>query len=185
MTEHLVFFLEGPSEKDFLQGLWPTLMPAHITPHFQVFQGKQDLEKQLMRRMKYWLKPNSRFIVMRDQDSGNCIDIKARLRSLCDEAGQPAAVIRIACRELESFFVGDWCAIATAFGKPALAAQAQKAKYRMPDELGNPADEIKLHIPSYQKREGARKISPHLDVSRNKSPSFHALIRTLEKMATS
>ncbi len=183
MIENLVFFLEGPSEKDFLEGLWPTVMPAHITPHFQVFQGKQDLEKQLVRRMKYWLKPNSRFIVMRDQDSGDCTDIKARLRRLCDEAGQPGAIIRIACRELETFFVGDWAAIAAGFGKPALAAQAHKAKYRTPDELGNPAEEIKRHLPSYQKREGARKIAPHLRAGRNKSPSFQVLMRTLEHMA--
>lgn len=183
MIENVVFFLEGPSEKDFLEGLWPTVMPAHIAPHFQVFQGKQDLEKQLVRRMKYWLKPNSRFIVMRDQDSGDCTDIKARLRRLCDEAGQPAAVIRIACRELETFFVGDWAAIAAGFGKPALAAQAKKAKYRTPDKLGNPAEEIKRHLASYQKREGARKIAPHLKTVNNKSPSFRVLMQTLEDMA--
>lgn len=183
MIENVVFFLEGPSEKDFLEGLWPTVMPAHITPHCQVFQGKQDLEKQLVRRMKYWLKPNSGFIVMRDQDSGDCMAIKARLRQLCDEAGQPAAVIRIACRELETFFVGDWAAIAAGFGKPSLAALAKKAKYHTPDALGNPAEEIKRHIPSYQKREGARKIAPHLNGARNKSPSFQVLMRTLEEMA--
>jgi hypothetical protein len=183
MIDHLVFFLEGPSEKDFLESLWSTVMPTRITPHFQVFQGKQDLEKQLVRRMKYWLKPNSRLIVMRDQDSGDCMTIKARLRQLCDEAGQPTAVIRIACRELETFFVGDWTAIAAGFGKPALATLAKKAKYRTPDELGNPADEIKRHIPSYQKREGARKIAPHLRAVRNKSPSFQVLMRTLEEMA--
>ncbi len=181
--EHLVFFLEGPSEKDFLEGFLPKVLPPHVTTHFQVFQGKQDLEKQLVRRMKFWLMPNSRFVVMRDQDSGNCLTIKAKLRQLCVDAGQPAAVVRIACREMETFFVGDWAAIASGFGKPGLAAFAGKAKYRDPDLLGSPSAEIKRHIPSYQKREGARAIAPHLDPSNNQSHSFRVLVQALEQLA--
>ena len=83
MTENLVFFLEEPSARDFLEGILPRVLPAHVTPHFLVFEGKQDLEKQLVWRMKRWLRPNSRFVVMRDQDSGDCRAIKSRLLSLC------------------------------------------------------------------------------------------------------
>ena len=183
--EHLVFFLEGPSEKDFLERFLPKVMPAHITTHFQVFQGKQDLEKQLVRRMKHWLLPNSGFLVMRDQDSGNCTTVKSQLRQLCTEAGRPDAVVRIACREMETFFVGDWAAIATGFGKPGLATLAQKAKYRDPDLLGSPSIEIKRRIPSYQKREGARKIAPYLDLEKNKSRSFRVLVQALRRLAAS
>ncbi|MDD2741132.1 MAG: DUF4276 family protein [Rhodocyclaceae bacterium] len=179
MIENLVFFLEEPSAADFLKGLLPAILPIRITPHFIVFEGKQDLEKQLIRRMRGWLRPNSRFIVMRDQDSGDCTIIKNRLIAFCSEAGKPEAVVRIACRELESFFVGDWQAIADAFGKPSLATHDKTAKYRIPDELGSPSVEIKRIIPDYQKRDGARRITPHLRPERNRSNSFQVLYRTL------
>ena len=133
MTEHLVFFVEGLSERDFLEGLLPKIVPPHVTAHFQVFQGKQDLEKQLVRRMKFWLMPNTRFLVMRDQDSGDCKVIKATLQRLCVEAGHPNAVVRIACRELDTFFAGDWPAIASAFDKPNVADLGRRAKFRDPD----------------------------------------------------
>lgn len=178
MIEHLVFFLEEPSAEDFLKGLLPAILPIKITPHFIVFEGKQDLEKQMTRRLRGWLRPNSRFIVMRDQDSGDCKAIKTRLIALCCEAGKPEAIVRIACRELESFFVGDWQAIADAFGKPALAAHGRTAKYRVPDDLGSPSAEIKRIIPDYQKRDGARRIAPHLQPERNRSNSFQVLYRT-------
>lgn len=179
MIEHLIFFLEEPSAEDFLRGLLPSILPTCITPHFIVFEGKQDLEKQLTRRIRGWLRPNSCFIVMRDQDSGDCKVIKNRLAALCAEAGKPEAIIRIACRELESFFVGDWQAIADAFEKPALAAHARTAKYRTPDDLGSPSVEIKRIIPDYQKRDGARRITPHLRPERNRSNSFQVLYKSL------
>jgi hypothetical protein len=182
VIEHLVFFLEEPSAQDFLQVVLPHLLPAHITPHFLVFEGKQDLEKRLTARMKRWLRPNSQFIVMRDQDSGDCAVIKARLKSLCAQAGQPNAFVRIVCKELETFFVGDWPAIAAGFERPALAANATRAKYRDPDLLGSPSAEIRRLIPTYQKREGARTIAPHLDFSNNKSNSFQVLIRTVQAL---
>jgi hypothetical protein len=183
VTEHLVFFVEGLSERDFLEGFLPKIMPPHITAHFQVFQGKQDLEKQLVRRMKYWLLPNTGFVVMRDQDSGDCEVIKTKLRSLCEAAGRADATVRIACRELETYFVGDWPAIAAAFDKPTVAALGNKAKYRNPDLLGSPSAEIKRHIAGFQKREGARRIAPHLDPAKNQSRSFRVLVQAIERLA--
>lgn len=183
MIENVVFFLEEPSAQDFLEAILPRVLPVHITPHFLVFEGKQDLEKQLVRRMKRWLRPNSRFIVMRDQDSGDCKVIKARLHDLCVTAGQPNATVRIVCKELETFFVGDWPAIAAGFRQPKLADHAEKAKFRTPDDLGSPFGEIKRLIPTYQKRNGARTVSPHLDLARNKSSSFQVLMRTLSDLS--
>jgi hypothetical protein len=184
VIEHLVFFLEEPSAEDFLRGILPGLLPPGVSPHFLVFEGKQDLEKQLPRRMKGWLRPNSRFIVMRDQDSGDCMLIKQRLRSLCAQAGRADAIVRIACRELEAFFIGDWKAVAAAFNKPALHTHDRSAKYRNPDALGSPSQELRRLIPGYQKRDGARRIAPHLVPERNRSSSFQVLYRSLRSLAT-
>lgn len=172
---HLVFLLEEPSAQDALHAWLPTWLPASVTPHFIVFQGKQDLEKRMVRRMRHWLQPNSRFVVLRDQDSGDCKAVKAALMERCVEAGRPDALVRVACRELESFFVGDWRAVAEAFGKPALARLARRAMYRNPDALASPSQELAKHLSGYQKRDGARRIAPLVDPARNASRSFHAL----------
>ena len=179
MTEHLVFLLEEPSAADFFKELLPSVLPEGVQTHFLVFEGKQDLEKQLERKLRGWRRPNSRFIVMRDQDSGDCRVIKDRLRDLCAKAGCPDAVIRIACRELEAFFIGDWQAVAEAFERPQLARLNRIAKYRDPDALGSPSREIGSAIPGYQKRDGARRISRCLVPERNKSGSFQVLYRIL------
>jgi hypothetical protein len=179
MIEHLVFLLEEPSAQDFLSRVLLGIVPDHVHVHYMVFEGKQDLEKRLTARMKGWIRPNTKFIVMRDEDSGDGKVIKARLRKLCETAGKKDAIIRIACRELEAFFVGDWAAVALGFNNPALAKNARLAKYRNPDLLGSPSMEIARVIKHYQKREGARRISPHLSVERNKSNSFQVLISSV------
>jgi hypothetical protein len=154
-----------------------------VTPHFIVFQGKQDLEKRMVLRIRHWLQADSRFIVLRDQDSGDCKAVKAALAERCAQAGRPDTVVRVACRELESYFVGDWHAVAQAFGKPALARLAGKATYRNPDLLGSPSQELARHLPGYQKRDGARRIAPLVDPERNVSRSFHALRRAVLALA--
>lgn len=181
--EHIVFFLEGPSEQDFLNAFLPAFLPDHIQLHYQVFQGKQDMEKRLGLRMRGWRQPHTCFIVLRDQDSGDCIAIKQGLQQICKSAGQPNVVVRIACRELESFFVGDWAAVSLAFEMPALAQLAAKAMYRQPDLLGSPFAELKKYIPQYQKRDGARRIGSHLNPTRNKSKSFEVFMRSIQQIA--
>ncbi len=181
--EHIVFFLEGPSEQDFLKAFLPSHLPAHINLHYQVFQGKRDMEKRLGLRIRGWRQANTCFFVLRDQDSGDCLAIKNGLQQICNLAGHPHAVVRIACRELETFFIGDWAAVALAFEVPALAKLGAKAMYRQPDLLGSPAGELKKHISLYQKRDGARRIAAHLDPARNKSHSFGVFMRSLQQIA--
>lgn len=182
MIEHLVFLLEGESERDFLELLLPRVLPPNIHPHFMVFEGKQDLEKNVQPKLKRWLLPNSQFVVMRDQDSGDCKVIKEGLRQKCAAAGHPNALVRIVCRALETFFIGDWKAVAQAYEKPSLESNQRKAKYRNPDQLGSPADELDAALRGYQKREGARKITPHLDLLGNRSTSFNVLLHSLQQV---
>lgn len=183
MTEHLVFFLEEPSAEDFLRAFLPTIGLPMPQVHFVVFQGKQDLERRLVRRMRGWIRPNTHFVVMRDQDAGDCRAIKQGLQALCAEAGHPQATVRVACRELESFFVGDWEAVGRGYGLESLAKLAAKAKYQDPDHLHAPSVELARELPGYQKRDGARRISPHLRPERNRSNSFQVLYRSLKAIA--
>ena len=68
---HLVFLLEGPSEKEALEAWVPTLLPPGVQSHFIVFEGKQDMERRMALKLRHWMQPDSRFIVLRDQDSAD------------------------------------------------------------------------------------------------------------------
>lgn len=182
MTE-LVFFLEEPSARAMLEGLIPRLLRDQITVRYVVFEGKQDLEKRLPRRLRGWQNPQARFLVMRDQDSGDCQAIKRRLKSICEQAGRPDALVRIACHELESFYLGDLNAVANTIGPPKLAKQQNNAKYRDPDRLSNAADELKRIAKTYQKLSGSRAIGPALSLDQNRSQSFNQLIGGIKKLA--
>ncbi len=180
----MVFFLEEPSAREMLQGILPKILPSDIQCRFVVFQGKQDLEKNLTRRINGWLTPNSAFVIMRDQDSGDCKDIKQRLLTLSQS--RFPVLVRIACRELESFYLGDLAAVEAALGLTGVASKQEKVKYRDPDQLENAAEELKVLTKyKYQKISGSRSIGPHLSLTTNRSRSFLALVQGLKDLSES
>lgn len=174
VVRHLVFLLEEPSAKDLLEGLLPRLIPEALTVYYLVFEGKQDLENQLVRKMRGWQRSDSAFVVLRDQDAGDCRVVRERLVTLVTESACEQTLVRVACRELESWVVGDWQAVAQAFEKPNLSAHSTKALYRDPDKLVRPVEVLRKFIPEYQKRDGARRVGVLLDPDRNQSKSFRA-----------
>lgn len=179
----LVFFLEEPSAREMLVGLLPKILPADVIPRFVVFEGKQDLEKQLEKRLKGWNLPRSAFLVLRDQDSGPCEPIKERLVKICHDAGHPNSVVRIACRELESWYFGDLAAVEAGLKLKGLVQHSSKAKYRIPDGIVNPSDELeRLTDGVYQKVGGSRMIGPHLDVPTNTSRSFQVFVEGIRRL---
>jgi len=179
---HLVFFLEEPSAEEMLKGVLPRLLPDNITWKCVVFEGKQDLEKRLPKRLRAWQTPECRFVVLRDQDSGDCVEIKSQLVDKCVSAGKTDVLVRIACHELESFYLGDLHAVAQAIGPSNVARQQTKAKYRNPDQLCNPFQELKRLAPSYQKVSGSRAIGRYLNLDGNYSPSFNQLIAGIRRL---
>lgn len=184
MTQ-LVFFLEEPSAKEMLQAVLPRLLPQGVEAQFIVFEGKQSMEKRLPLRLRAWQVPGARFIVLRDQDSADCHAVKRGLAKLCAGAGHAGALVRIACHELESFYLGDLAAVGIALGQPGIVRQQDNHKYRQPDALGNAAEELrKLTALRYQKLAGSRAIAPHLRLDgSNRSRSFNVLIEGIRRMA--
>jgi len=179
----IVFFLEEPSAREMLLGILPRLIPVNITLRFVVFEGKQDLERQIVRKLRAWNQPDCCFVVMRDQDSGDCRVIKQNLVQKCHDAGKPATLVRIACRELESFYLGDLKSVANSIGPAGIESYQSKAKFRDPDRLANPVQELKRLAPVYQKVSGSRAIGPLLDIENNKSNSFKALVNGVQRLA--
>lgn len=182
----LVFCLEGEAEKAMLEGLLPRLsLPEDFVFRYLVFQGKQDLAKQLPLKLRKYINPQARFFVLRDQDSHpNCVELKASLVALCTAAGRPFAMVRIACREMESFFLADLLAVERGLDVKGLSRLQRTEKFRAPDRLGSPAKElVNLTRKQYQKVSGSRLIGRHLQLDNERSPSFRNLVSGIRRLA--
>lgn len=88
--------------------------------------------------------------------------MKTHLVEACAGAGRPDTVIRIACQELESWYLGDPHALAGAFGDDRLSQIGERALFRNPDAVGRPSSELKRIVPRFQKKGGARLMGKHL-----------------------
>jgi len=55
MTPHLVFLLEERSAGEMIDRLLPRMFGDQITYRCILFEGKQDLEKQLVKRIRWYL----------------------------------------------------------------------------------------------------------------------------------
>ena len=178
----IVFLLEEKSAEEMLNVILPKVLPSDIITRFITFEGKSDLENNVERKIRGWRLPDSSFVVMRDQDSAECRQIKTRLVQKCVNAGRKDALVRIACHELESFYLGDLAAVEQAYGIH-LSSQRSR-KYRAPDELANAADELKkITKNEYQKIDGSRRIAQHLNIDgSNRSTSFNMLISGIQRI---
>ena len=177
----LIFLLEERSAKVFLDSLLPRLLPScteFLTiPH----EGKQDLRRSIPRKLRAWQRPEDRFIVVHDQDSCDCLALKAELQLLCLSAGRSDVKIRIACHELEAWYLGDLASLDQAYG-----SQLQRLKdsrlLRNPDAVVNPSQELLRRIPAFSKIDAARKLGSSINLGSNESCSFRLLLQTVRQL---
>lgn len=179
MQGRLVFLLEEPSMKFLLEGLLPRIFPGMVVGlHFLcvTHQGKSDLDTSIPRKLKSWKIVGDRFVIMRDNDNANCIDLKARFVRMCEECGRPDTLIRLVCQELESWYIGDLSALAEVFAAPKLDSPGLRKRFVNPDTWQKPSRELERLIPAFQKGSAARLMAECLEEERNCSPSFQAFI---------
>lgn len=181
----LVFLLEERSAKALLESLLPRCVSTEI--HFRLvpFEGKQDLEKHLTRRIRAYQNPHARFIVLRDLDSHpDCIKLKESLSAYCGKSGRVQhCLVRIACQELETFYLADLDAVGKALTLNWVANRQKSRKFRDPDKLGSPSLELRtLTRNHYEKVAGSREIGKHLDLENQRSPSFRNLVSGIRRM---
>ena len=178
----IAFFLEELSAKVMLEGFIKTHFPeaeTRVSLQYKVHEGKQDLENHLENRLKFWQTPETTFIIMRDQDSGDCHAIKQKLKEKCRNARQPV-IIRIACHELESFYLGDPAAIEKGLGIHKIEKRTRRKIFNAPDTIDQPSKQLEAITNNrYQKIDGSRKIAPYLNPAVNTSKSFNVLYKTL------
>jgi hypothetical protein len=180
-VKEIVFFLEEPSAEAMLEGILPKLLPSGFIWRAIVFEGKQDLEKRIGKRMRSYLNPEARFVVLRDQDAADCYILKNRLLEKCRQASKNDTIVRIACHELESFYLADLAAIEKGFAIKGLTKLQDKEKYRSPDIHPKPSQILSSLVPAYQKISGSRSIGPHLNLDNSRSLSFKNLIAGIKK----
>jgi hypothetical protein len=180
MTE-VVFFLEEPSAEAMLKGFLPKVI-GDIPTRFIPFEGKQDLENQLVRRMRHYRVPNAKFVVLRDKDAGDCSKIKVNLLKKCTEAGYPNTLIRIVCHELESWYLADLVAVEQGLQVRGLTRHQKKKQCTAPDNFPSPFKTLRSIVPSYQKVSGSRAIGPYLDPDNKVSKSFSVFVSGIKKL---
>ena len=181
----LVCCLEELSAREMLAGVLARILPTNWNVQYIVFEGKQDLLGRLQMRIRGWQLPNSFFLVLCDQDAQDCKCLKSQIAMMLLATGK-ITKIRIACHELENFYLGDLVAVAKGLSCSSVAKQASKAIYRKSDLIANAPDQLKrITGNAYQKCSGSRAIAPYLDLSGgSRSNSFNALLSAIRELTT-
>ncbi|MDR0894921.1 MAG: DUF4276 family protein [Prevotellaceae bacterium] len=183
----LEILVEEPSMALFLHSVLPGLLPENWTLGENVFvrkhQGKSDLRKSVPHKLQafsHWHEPIG-VLIMQDQDSNDCKLLKKEWLTICNQYPATLSLIRIVCRELESWYLGDMDAVQQAFPAFKVAAHKNKAKFRNPESC-NAKDELRKIVPVYQEMDAARRIAPYIDIEHNTSMSFRQFRIGLQKM---
>ena len=182
----IIFLVEEESMTETLRKVLPK-----VFPHWQenvdwlplTHRGKSDLEKSIPKKLRGWNEDGARFVILRDNDGGDCLRCKRQLRELSASRSDEDVLIRIVCQELESWMLGDLAAIKAAYPSSLANPARVPAKYRDPDKLGNAADELAKLVGTKTKVARAQRISEHFDVSRNRSHSFNVFLSGLRRLA--
>ena len=175
----VVFLLDEYSMAVLLEGLLPRIYPD--LPFLCIsHEGKQDLEKSIPRKLRAWQELGVRLVIVRDKDEGDCRRVKAALYSLCQAGRREDSLVRIACHELEAWYLGDTQALANAFGNESLRGLGRKARLRDPDTVSRPSDAIRKLVPEFQKVSGARLMAQHLSRAGNRSRSYQVLLEGVD-----
>jgi hypothetical protein len=140
MTE-LHIFTEEPSIEKVFDALLPQILPESISFYIHPHQGKQDLEQALKTAVPSISKiPNAKILITRDQDEDDCKKLKQKLVNLVHEKCACDYFVRIICKELESWFLGDLPAIEKAW--PGFKAKqcSNKRQLKNVDNIKKPSE---------------------------------------------
>jgi hypothetical protein len=172
---------EEPSMKITLERLLPRLGVDPDTVTIIAYQGKSDLEKSFPRKLRAWQDPDARFLILRDNDRGDCRDRKAHLTGLIEAAGKAGrSKVRIVCQELEAWFLADVPAlVASGYLPPGKNPGFSR---KDPDSIAHPLHEMLKLRPGYGKGIGATEIAPHLDPNNDRSASFRNTIQAIRDL---
>lgn len=207
MHRMLQLLLEEPSAEVALRIIIPRMIPhaeEHVNYELRVFSGKDDLLRKLPSRLRgysSWARNfDVRILTLVDRDDDNCVSLKERINRIAVDAGlklhQSGSAgfggcfkARIACEEIEAWFLGDPAAIRTAYPKVAKSFE-HRAGFRDVDAIrGGTWERLEklLQDAGYfsnglRKLELARTLAPLLSLENNSSASFNHFCNALKEM---
>lgn len=193
---YLHIFTEEPSIEKVFNAVLPKLLNADEV-HFKIYphQGKSDLEHALRTTLPSISKiPNSRILITRDQDLYDCKNLKQQLNDIVKDACNCPYLIRIVCRELEAWFLGDMNAVKQAYPRFEPDKYQNSSKFRDVDTIQSPNERLKEIIPDYEKfdnlpkNEVAARVAKYLTLDNNftinRSPSFQNTMQAIQRLVS-
>lgn len=200
----LEFLVEEESAAELLKPLLAKVFKGRrVRTAIRQFQGKPDLLKKLPHRLQGYAAARRRgddirVVVLIDLDADDCIALKRKLDVMADEAGLVTrakggkggvfhVLNRIAIRELESWYFGDWVAVRSAF--PKVMQDVPRMYKANPDAAsGKCSDAFEKILRSHgvrmsSKPEWGRRIGPHMGLVGNRSSSFNSFISGIREIS--
>lgn len=185
----IIFLVEDYSMRKFLEGILPRLEFEQHQFEIKHHRGKEDLISNLDKIIPSLSKRAQQIIVIIDQDKQDCVALKNKIKEkmawcFCEYK------IRIACYELEAWFLGDMEAIAKCSPKFKASFFQGKKKYRDIDNIEKPSSVIEEIVPNWKdkyasKPQFAEEIAKFVSLKQaNRSHSFHVLLKTLRSLLT-
>lgn len=184
----LVVFAEEESIKPVIQAILGRMDIGSDRYLIITHQGARDLEKSLRNKLRAWRDQRDQFVIIRDNDNGDCYARKQILLDICQSAGcSHRAKVRIVCQELEAWFLGDIQALI----RSELPLKHGKHWYRQnrfddPDAKPNPSEILFNTLRVTGKLRVASAVAPHLDIDNNTSLSFRmtrdAIVQTIKSL---
>jgi hypothetical protein len=167
--------------KTTLEHLLPKIGIALDRVTIIAHQGKSDLERSIPRKLRAWRAPGARFLILRDNDRGDCRQRKAHLSELVASAGRAGeSKVRIVCQELEAWFLADISALIAA--GYVVAGKSPGFTKGLPDDVSHPVQVMQKLKPGYGKISGATAIAPHLDPDNTRSASFRNTVQAIRAL---
>ena len=187
---NLYILTEEPSIRNIFEVVLPKILPQNMGFRILIHQGKNDLVKTLTDKIASLSRiEGAKILITIDQDANDCRQLKQKLVSILYDNCMCDYKIRIVCKELESWFLGDLLAIEKAFPRFNSVLFAKKAKMRNVDTIkGKPSDYLLRIIPEFMDRkkmpklEFSKKIAPFLNINNNTSPSFNHTINAIKQL---
>ncbi len=196
----LVLLVEEESMRVALEALLPAVVRG--VPHeVIVFQGKADLLRKLPSRLaglRHEVPYGVRIAILLDRDDDDCRELVEKLRAAVQGAGLAVdragprrgdVLCRVACEELEAWFLGDVAALCAAYPSvpPTLA---DRALFRDPDavpggtweRLERVLQDAGYYRDRFPKTKVAAEVARDMRVDRNRSHSFQVTISGLRRL---
>ncbi|MCK5537632.1 MAG: DUF4276 family protein, partial [Bacteroidales bacterium] len=172
--------------RKFFEGILPRLGFDEKLFEIKHHRGKEDLLNNLHKIIPSLSKRAKHIMVVIDQDKQDCVVLKNKINQQMIFRSDCTYTIRIACYELESWFLGDMAAIEQCSDRFKAQSFQNKDKYRHIDSIEKPSTVLTKIIPDWKKKHTSKPKFAEtiaslisLEQNTNRSKSFLVLLDSL------